>query len=66
MTLWKPDGTFDHEVKFTVLYYTLTIFKPVKNGWEVEFVALADGGVGGTLSCTPATASMQATTAGMA
>lgn len=28
----------------------LTIFSPARNGWEVELVALAEGGVGGTFS----------------
>lgn len=28
----------------------LTILSPVRNGWEVELVALAEGGVGGAFS----------------
>jgi len=28
----------------------LTILSPMRNGWEVELVALAEGGVGGTFS----------------
>lgn len=43
-----------------------TIFKPLKNDGELEWLALADGGVGGTLSRTPNVAKAQAKTAGPA
>lgn len=44
----------------------LTILSPVRNGWEVELVALAEGGVGGTFSRIPTVARAQAVTAGTA
>lgn len=44
----------------------LTILSPVKNGCELELVALADGGVGGTFSWIPRVARAQAVTAGTA